>query len=515
MITKVTSDIQLMARNKVNFRNLAKPLLILFGLLLFTTGCKTTEPAPSPTNIAPPSLPEPEKGDLVQDGPHPLPVDVDSLIQTMTLEEKIGQIFVSPAYGRFTNDKDPQYLRLKRLIEQYHLGGVIFMQGDVYGQAMLTNKLQSVSKLPLWISQDMEFGAAMRVRGTTRITPAMGIAATDNPANAYLKGKITAREAKALGVHQIFAPVLDINNNPDNPVINVRSFSADPGLVSLYGQNMIEGIESEGVLATAKHFPGHGDTDTDSHLSLPVILYEYSRIDSLELQPFRVTINNGLRSVMSAHIAYPNISQHVGLPGTMDQAILQDILIDSLGFEGLVVTDGLEMKGIADNYSPGEAVIRSLKAGADMMLISPDEMAAINEIKRAVERGSLSEERLDRSVRKILLLKKEHGVFTNPDVDLNNLSALINTPAYQKTANDIARESVTLLKDEKNVLPIREVDHLRILAVSLADDRSGSTGSSFASELRKYHNNVDFHVWISAPEWMRKLKYSKLPIRPT
>lgn len=470
------------------------PALSIIVLIVIFSACKTSEPESYRTAAEQPNLPEPEEELSAPVQAVTEPVDIDSLLESMTLREKIGQLFVSPAYGRFTNNKDPQLLRLKRLIEQYHLGGIIFMQGDVYGQAMLTNTLQDHSKIPLWIAQDMEFGAAMRVSGTTRITPAMGIAATNDPANAYLKGKITAREASALNVNQIFAPVLDVNNNPENPVINVRSFSADPDMVSLYGQYMIDGIESEGVMATAKHFPGHGDTDVDSHLALPVIRHDFSRIDSLELRPFRETINNGLRSVMSAHIAYPNISRNGDRPGTMDESILNDILIDSLGFEGLIVTDGLEMRGIADHYSPGEAVIYALRAGVDMMLISPDEMAAINELTRAVERGEIPEERINRSVRKILQLKNEQGVFSNPKIDLDNLSRSINTPVYQSIADRIARNSVTILKDSKNLFPIREVDHLNILAVALADDESGSTGSSFARELRRYHGNVNFHV---------------------
>jgi beta-N-acetylhexosaminidase len=466
--------------------------LLLFLVILIS--CKTTEPADYRVTERP-ELEEP-----VPAGPYEVrhvvvsDAEVDSIMDGMTLAEKVGQLFSVPAYGSFTNEHDPQLLRLERLIREYHIGGVIFFRGDVYGQAMLTNRLQKTARIPLWISQDMEFGAAMRVTGTTRITPAMGIAATGDPGNAYLKGKITAREARALGVHQIYAPVLDVNNNPDNPVINVRSFSADPEMVARFGIHKIEGIESEGVLATAKHFPGHGDTDVDSHLALPVINHDYSRLDSLELIPFRIAVENGLRSVMSAHIAYPLISENVGLPGTLDESILGRILVERLGFNGLVVTDGLEMQGIADNFSPGDAVIRALLAGADKMLISPDEMTAINDVIKAVESGRISEERIDRSVRKILTLKKQHNVFENHMVDLDALSYRINTPEYQAIADRIARESVTLLKNEGNIVPIRDVDHLRILAISLADDRSGTTGTSFARELRNYHNNVTFHV---------------------
>jgi len=465
--------------------------LLLFSLLIVISSCKTTEPTPEFTY---PLLPAPSVADDTLTERIDMDVDIDSLLSEMSLDEKIGQLFVVPAFGSFTNDRDPALLRLKRVISKYHIGGVLFFRGDIYGQAMLTNQLQSVSKIPLWISQDMEFGAAMRVAGTTRITPAMGVAATNDPANAYLKGKVTAREASALGVHQIYAPVLDINNNPENPVINVRSFSADRDIVTLFGQYLINGIESEGVLATAKHFPGHGDTDTDSHLALPVIHHDYARLDSLELYPFRKTIQNGLRSIMSAHIAFPNISDNLDLPGTLDESILNKILIDTLGFNGLVVTDGLDMQGITDNFSPGEAVVLSLLAGADKMLISPDAMTAINEVKKAVESGRISEERIEQSVRKILTLKKEHRVFENHMVDLELLSNQINTPEYQTVADKIARESVTLLKNDRNIIPVRDVDRLKILAVTLADDRSGATGTSFARELRKYHNSVSFHV---------------------
>ena len=463
--------------------------LLLFSLLIVISSCKTTEPTPEFTYplLPVPSVPDDTQTDRIG-------MDVDSLLSEMSLDEKIGQLFVVPAFGSFTNDRNPDLLRLKRVISKYHIGGVLFFRGDIYGQAMLTNQLQSVSKIPLWISQDMEFGAAMRVSGTTRITPAMGVAATNDPANAYLKGKVTAREASALGVHQIYAPVLDINNNSENPVINVRSFSADREIVTLFGQYLINGIESEGVLATAKHFPGHGDTDTDSHLALPVIHHDYARLDSLELYPFRKTIQNGLRSIMSAHIAFPNISDNLDLPGTLDESILNKILIDTLGFNGLVVTDGLDMQGITNNFSPGEAVVLALLAGADMMLISPDAMTAINEVKKAVESGRISEERIEQSARKILDLKREHSVFENHMVDLNVLSNQINTPDYQTVADKIARESVTLLKNNRNILPVRDVDRLRILAVALADDRSGATGTSFARELRRYHNSVSFHV---------------------
>ena len=421
-------------------------------------------------------------------------VNADSILTNMTLDEKIGQLFVVPAYGTFSNDRERTIQRLERLIRDYHIGGLIFFRGDVYGQAVLNNRLQRISNLPLWITQDMEFGAAMRVSGTTRFTPAMGIAATGNPENAYLKGLITAREAHALGVHQVFAPVLDVNNNPQNPVINVRSYSADPQMVSEYALQFMEGIESVGVMATGKHFPGHGDTDTDSHLALPTINHTYDQLEQVELIPFRNAVDGGLRSVMSAHIAFPNISENIGLPGTLDASILNRILVDSLGFDGLVVTDGLEMRGITDHYSPGEAVILALLAGVDMMLISPDEMTAINELKRAVEIGRITEERIDQSVRKILNLKIEHRIFENRFSDVESLSKLINTPDYQATANRIARESITVLKNDRDILPIREADYQNIVVVAVSDTDGHSSESVLQQEMRRYHSGVRFHA---------------------
>ncbi len=469
-------------------------LQILFLILVFQ-GCKSGEPLISEPgdfiaeNDSIPVLNQPEQptdpGSPVNLSPG---TDVDSLLNSMSLREKIGQLFVVPVTGTFKNEQDLNFQRLKRLIENQQPGGLIFMRGNIYDQGVLTNRLQSISKLPLWITQDMEFGAAMRVQGTTRFTPAMGITASQKLSNAYLKGKITAREAHALGVHQIFAPVLDVNNNPENPVINVRSYSADPEIVARFGQFFIDGVHSEGLLATAKHFPGHGDTDTDSHLALPVINHDYSRIDTLELVPFRVTINNGLSSVMSAHIAFPEISLQPDIPGTLDKNILENVLVDSLGFRGLVVTDALDMKGITEKFSPGDAVIRALLAGADMMLMSTDPATAIHETELAVKSHVITEARIDSSVKKILTLKKQHQLFENRFVDIESLSYSINTPLYKAIAGRLARESATLLKNRDEILPVREIDFPSITVIAVADESAESEGETLIRELRKYHS---------------------------
>ncbi|SMO65030.1 glycoside hydrolase family 3 N-terminal domain-containing protein [Fodinibius sediminis] len=417
-------------------------------------------------------------------------VDINNLLDEMTLREKIGQLFFIRARGYFKNVEDESYRALASKVKNYNLGGIVFFKGSIYGQAVLTNRLQELSDIPLWMTQDMEFGAAMRVEQTTRLTPAMGIAATQNPDYAYLAGKITAQEAKVLGVRQIFAPVLDVNNNPRNPVINVRSFSGNPDTVALYGQRFIDGVQSQRVVATAKHFPGHGDTDTDSHRALPVINHDYDRLKKVELAPFEQAINHGLQSVMSAHIAFPKISSNPQYPGTLDPSILNRILVDSLNFKGLVVTDGLEMRGISAHYSPGEAVTLALKAGADMMLLSLDEITAIQEVERAVERGEISEARIDRSVRKILEKKRQAGLFRDRKVDLEQLNVKIKSLENELIADEIARNSLTLLKNEGGILPITADKYPRVLVISVTDTDAEEKGTALVKEMRKYHPSV-------------------------
>jgi beta-glucosidase-like glycosyl hydrolase/CubicO group peptidase (beta-lactamase class C family) len=494
--------------SKISAKNIL--LLVISGvvLLLSTQSCSASQKATSTSppdgsirqksvlkNITEQSLSSPEASTATDD-PKQIAdsVNVDSLLARMTLKEKIGQLFFVRAYGNYKSYDSESYQKLLRQIQDYHIGGLLFFNGTVYGQAVLTNKLQRISNIPLWITQDMEYGAAMRVDRTTRFVPAMGVAATQNPEYAYWMGKITAREAKALGVNQIFAPVLDVNNNPQNPVINVRSFSGDPDIVSKFGNKFIEGVQSEGLIPTAKHFPGHGDTDIDSHLSLPVIEYDFARLDSVELVPFRSAINNGLNSVMSAHISFPAISPDSSLPATMDPAVLNGILADSLDFDGLVVSDGLEMQGISSHFSPGQAVIQALKAGVDLMLLSPDELTALHEIEQGIRSGKISEKRIDSSVRKLLKLKKKQGLFDNKQINIESLSADISTRKHALIADEISRKSLTLLKNNNNVLPIRASEYPKVMVVSVSDGKNGYTGSSFVSQLRDYHPDVSSHL---------------------
>jgi len=481
--------------------NHGKVLTGLFILLL----------SPLLANLQPDLLNMRSKTSVMQDAPNAswfgikntglIPADTtdvpnaDSIVTKMTLREKIGQLFFIRANGKFINRESEYFYDLKQKIAEYNIGGVTFFRGDIYDQAILTNELQQMSKLPLWITQDMEYGAAMRINNTTRFTPNMGVAATQNPTYAYQIGRITALEAKALGVHQIFAPVLDINNNPDNPVINVRSYGSTPDIVSRFGLQFIAGVESAGIVPTAKHFPGHGDTDTDSHADLPVINHSFSRLDTVEFIPFRQAIENNVPSIMTAHIALPEISGNELLPSTLDGRILNHVLTDSLRFKGLIVTDALEMKGISSYYSPGKAVIKSLKAGAHVMLLSPDLGTAVEEVYKAVKNGVLPEEIIDEAVTHIIKLKIDHGLFENRLTNIDELDKKIATTEHHIVAGKIARQSITLLKNEGEILPITADRFPRIMVLSIADDKSGTTGSYLARSIRRYHPKVTFRVY--------------------
>lgn len=419
----------------------------------------------------------------------------EDIVADMSLREKIGQLLFISANGSFKHENSREYRNLIDKITDHNIGGVMFFGGDIYGQAHLTNRMQENSRLPLLISQDMEFGAAMRVRGSTYITPAMGVAATGNPENAYRKGQLTATEARALGVHQIYAPVVDINNNPGNPIINVRSYSEDPDMVSEYAGAFMRGVESKGLIATAKHFPGHGDTDMDSHVSMPTIPHNLSRLDSLELKPFRAMIDKGIPSIMTAHISFPALSSQENLPGTLDGAVINSLLRDSLNFDGLVVTDAMDMHGITNNFSPGEAAVLAINAGADVILLPPDMITAIDEIERSVKRGRLDESRIDDAAKRIIGWKKKLGLFENRFVDIDQLSRQVRTPEHEQIAEQIARESITLLRNRGDIVPIRPSQHPRVQVIALADDRSGSTGNSFARAVRSYHPDVGFRIF--------------------
>lgn len=407
---------------------------------------------------------------------------VQATLAEMTLSEQVAQLFAVQAYGYYASADDPAYLRLRDFVERLGVGGVIFFQGDPYGQVMLANDLQRRAKLPLLISQDMEWGAGMRVARTTTLPWTMAIGATRDPALAYAAGYLTAREARALGTHQIYAPVADVNNNPRNPVINVRSFGEEPGLVGAMVGAFVEGAQDGGVLATVKHFPGHGDTDTDSHYDLPTLPFTRARLDSLELVPFRAAIDAGVESVMTGHLALPALEPDPRVPATLSQPISEALLRGDLGFNGLIVTDAMQMRGVTKHFAPGEAAIRALEAGADMILMSADLDAAHTAVLEAVASGRLARARIQTAAGRILHAKLRLGLPKQRLVAPESLPEVVRTAAHEAVAEALARRSLTLLRNENDLLPLQRPE--RLFVYTLKDNDRPETGRAFAAALR-------------------------------
>jgi beta-N-acetylhexosaminidase len=428
----------------------------------------------------------------------------DNQLKKLTLREKIAQLIQIRVPGKFINRKNPDYQAILDQIKQNHIGGVVLFAGNVYESALLLNELQTASKLPLLVSADFERGASFRIADTTSFPWTMALGATGSEEFAYQQGLITGRESRALGVHWIFAPVMDVNNNPDNPVINIRSFGEDPMLVARLGSAFIRGAKKAGVLTTAKHFPGHGDTATDSHVGLPVVNSDMDRLQSIEFVPFRSAIDAGVDAIMTAHVAVPKITQEAKLPATLSSEILADLLQNNLHFRGLVVTDALEMAGITSQYWCGLAAIKAIQAGADVLLLPPNAAMAINEIEHAVLRGDISRQRIEQSVRKLLAIKSRMGLNRNRLVPIARIADIVSSPQSLRLAQDIADNSITVLKDARRLLPIDPTGDARILSLALTSDLESSPGSVFQSEMQRRFPFIRT-LWGNArisPEWL-------------
>jgi beta-N-acetylhexosaminidase len=346
------------------------------------------------------------------------------------------------------------------------------------------NRLQERSSLPLLIASDLEGGTSIRFNGGTPLPPNMGVAATGSDSAAYEMGRITALEGRAVGIHLAFAPVADVNNNPDNPIINTRSYGEDPTAVGRMVAAEIRGLQDNGMLATAKHFPGHGDTGTDSHLALPVIASDWSRLDSVELVPFRSAIAAGVKVVMSAHIALPGIDRGELRPGTVAPSVLTGILRDSLAFDGLVVTDALNMGGITSAYG-ADASVRAFLAGADLLLQPADPAAAIGAMEAAVRRGEITSERLDSSVRRVLQAKRDLGLLTRRTVSLDSVPGVVGSSRFIDRAREMAARSVVMVKDVNGTVHGLRGSKPPIALVTFGEEENRTVGMALAAELRR------------------------------
>ncbi|MGB5553896.1 MAG: glycoside hydrolase family 3 N-terminal domain-containing protein [Flavobacteriaceae bacterium] len=404
---------------------------------------------------------------------------VDTQYDAMSLDERVGQLFmVSIASNGNKTDAD----KIKALIEKEKIGGVIFLPGGPVKQAKLTNTFQKASKTPLLIGMDAEWGLAMRLDSTYAFPWNMTLGAIEDNTIVEKVGNRIGKHAKRLGVHINFAPVLDININPDNPIIGNRSFGEDRENVAQKGIAMVKGMEKAGVLTSGKHFPGHGDTATDSHYSLPVLEFSKQRLDSIELYPFKKTIEAGLSSVMVAHLSIPSLESKKDLPSSLSEQIITGLLKEEMGFNGLVFTDALNMKGVADHGKKGEVELDAFMAGNDILLMPTEVEKAKEKLIEAFEKGKITEERLASSVKKILLAKYKVGLNKDRFVDLTNLYEDLNTLDDDLVYEEAIENAITIVKNDYYLMGIKKLENKKIAYVKFGDDNS----NAFITELNKY-----------------------------
>ncbi len=435
----------------------------------------------------------------VPPAPHPAsPVpggSVDSLLATLSIRQQVGQLVVPWLSGSYTAFDDSLFQVAARWVDSLEIGGLIISVGSPLDIATKLNALQRRSRLPLLVSADLEWGAAMRVVGATAFPQIMAVGATGDPRDAYTIGAAAAVEGRAVGIHVNFAPDADVNNNPANPIINIRSFGEDPRTVSRLVSEYVRGLHEHGMLSTLKHFPGHGDTQTDSHIGLPVITAGYARLDSLELVPFRAGIAAGADVVMSAHIAFPALTGSDD-PGTLSRAVLTGLLRDSLRFTGLVVTDALTMGAIVAKYGAGEATVRAFLAGSDLLLMPADPDSAVVAMTAAVAAGRITPERLAQSVRRLLAIKQRLALFQRRTVPLDSIPYTVGTRRFQDAANDLAVRALTLVRDVGGRLHALRGRPGRLAVIAYADEFNSSVGQYLGELLRQGGDTVDYYrLW--------------------
>ncbi len=430
----------------------------------------------------------------------------DKMLRKMSVDEKVGQLVHIGINARFANQDSEYFQDLKRHVVDNKLGGIILFGAPMYETVHLVNRMQENAKVPLLISLDAETGIGMRFFDAANFPWNMAVAATRSPEYAYQMGVVTGREAKAMGILQVYAPVLDVNNNPDNPVINVRSYSEDPELVASFGEAFVAGVQSQGVIATGKHFPGHGDTNIDSHRGLPIIDVSRDRLDKIELFPFKRAIENGIASVMVAHVGMPQIdpteinpiknalrvdaeegaeivSESAPVPATLSKKITTGILKGELGFKGLVVTDAMSMSGLTLYVNQEEAGVRAIEAGADILEKPADVDAMLKGIKDAVSSGRLSEARIDESARKLIAWKHHLGLFKQKITPLDQIDRIVSSKDVYALAEEIANKAVTVVRNDEKLLPLAKDKRVFVLGVSNGFDGE-ATNSSMRAFLR-------------------------------
>lgn len=418
---------------------------------------------------------------------------VDSTVAALPLRDQIAQLVMIWVLGDYTSTDDSSFVTAVERVEVDRVGGVVMSLGSPVEVAAKVNALQARARIPLLVASDVEpglgrleggvFAPGLYQGGNATVLPsAMAIGATGSVAHAREAGRITGAESRAIGIHVAFAPTVDVNNNPANPVINVRSFGEDPAAVARLSAAFVEGVQATGVAATVKHFPGHGDTDTDSHLALPIVGASRARLDSLELRPFRASIDAGAAAVMSAHIALPAVAGD-STPATLVSAIMSGLLRDTLGFRGLAITDAMDMRGVGQGYGVEESSVRAILAGTDILLMPPDIPAAIAAVMAAVERGEIPAARIEASARRVLEWKVRTGAIQRPFVNLDSLRTTVGSAEHRTAAQRIADDAVTLLRNDERQIPFAGDQPAVVLTFSGENDLLA--GRTFAAEVRQ------------------------------
>ena len=420
---------------------------------------------------------------------------MEATIGALSARERVAQLIMPWVPGEYAAVGSPEYEQVRAWVEDDKVGGLVLSIGMPLSYAAKLNHMQRLARVPLLVASDMENGSGMRLGGSyalpsllpqgggTVFPPVMALGATRSDELAYKLGQVLGAEARAVGVHITFGPVLDVNANPLNPIINVRSFGEDPALVSRLASAYIRGARENGLMTTGKHFPGHGDTETDSHIGLPAIRASRAHLDSVDLPPFRTAVGSGIDAIMTAHIAVTGVLGDSAPPATLSPYFMTDVLRKEMNFRGLLVTDAMTMGGVANRYGDTEPLVLALQAGADILLMPHSVTEAINTVMKAIESGRLTQARIDESVRRILRLKAQAGLRTGRLVDLDAVDTIVNVPARSAVAAEVAEKSITLARDSSSLVPLARTVR-RILSITYADGGDLIAGRVFNQELR-------------------------------
>ena len=428
---------------------------------------------------------------------------VDSIYNSLSIDQKIGQLFTIWVATKQGPEKMDE---VSSIIKKNHLGGLIFSLGNINDQAKYTNEFQSISKVPLLIGMDAEWGIGMRLDDAFSFPYNMTLGALNDNSLIYRVGKRIGVHAKRIGVHINFAPVTDINTNPNNPIIGSRSFGEDKINVTMKSLSYLKGMQSEGIMGSAKHFPGHGDTSTDSHKTLPIINFSAKRINDVELFPYKQLIKNNLSTVMVAHMEVPSLEKEPKMPSTLSKNIISKLLKKKLKFEGLVITDAMDMKGVVDFNKNQSADVSALLAGNDVLLMPDDLDESTKSIKNAIKDGTITEKRLKYSVKKILMAKYKAGLHKNNKVDLKNIVEDMNSNIDKLLFEEITEKSITLIKNDNDILPLKDVSS------KIAFLEMGDSNSDEFFKMLNHYTKVDKVEYDSKAELLRTLKPYKTVI---